>query len=220
MEPDFWHERWKENRIGFHQQKINSRLKKLWPVLEVPAGARILVPLCGKTLDMLWLRDAGHEVLGVELSAEACAAFFEENELPCARRGGDRFEHFTGEGIELLAGNFFTLGSNDTADIAAAYDRAALVAMPAAMRPDYANHLAELLPKGSQVLLISMDYDQQRMDGPPFAVPENEVRSLFSPAFDVEIIATSSGPDIVGNLAERGLDTLEEKVYRLVRRRD
>jgi thiopurine S-methyltransferase len=217
MDPEFWQQRWQQNQIGFHQQKINSRLKKLWPGLGIATGSRVLVPLCGKSLDMLWLWQAGYRVLGVELSAAACEAFFRENDLPFEHSADGIFERFAMQGIELLAGDFFALSPADTVGITSAYDRAALVALPADMRPAYAAHLAALLPEGCTMLLIGMGYDESRMQGPPFSVQEDEVRNLFSPSFGIEIISTSSGPDIVGNLKQRGLDTLEEKVYRLTR---
>ncbi|MYH89513.1 MAG: thiopurine S-methyltransferase, partial [Gammaproteobacteria bacterium] len=93
MEPEFWHQRWSENRLGFHQQKINSRLRKFWPGLGIPRGTGVFVPLCGKSLDMLWLAEQGYRVLGIELSRAACEAFFVENGI--AYRAEAR-GHFTG----------------------------------------------------------------------------------------------------------------------------
>ena len=217
MDPAFWHQRWQQNRIGFHQEKINSRLKKYWPQLDLAKGSRVFVPLCGKSLDMMWLLQSGYHVLGVELSAQACADFFSENELPFDETEVDHFRRFTFEGIELLAGDFFDLDAGDLKSVAAVYDRAALVALPPDMRPDYVAHLAALLPVGTPLLLISMSYDESRMQGPPFSVQDDEVQRLFAGAFDVECVGHSSGPDIVGNLGERGLETLEERVYRITR---
>ena len=97
------------------------------------------------------------------------------------------------------------------------YDRAALVALSPEMRIRYAAHFADILQTQTQILLISMEYDEARMKGPPFSMVETEIHTLFDPYFSVERIAESSGPDIVGNLKQRGLDTLTEKVYRLIR---
>ena len=218
MEPSFWHQRWAENQIGFHQEKINSRLIRLWPLLDLAEGTGVFVPLCGKTLDMVWLAEQGHKVLGVELSESACEAFFHENGLPFDRHRGDRFVELAGERIRLLAGDFFALTAADLAGVTAFYDRAALVALPEPTRPRYAEHMDAVLPSHCQGLCISMSYDEAKMKGPPFSVTDHEVRQLFESAFDVEVVAESSGPDIVGNLRERGLDTLAEKVYHLVRR--
>lgn len=218
MEADFWHQRWSENQIGFHQDKTNSRLVRLWADMGIGAGAEVFVPLCGKSLDMLWLAQQGYRVIGVELSESACEAFFSENGLPFSSRRSGAFREYAGESIRLLAGDFFHLQSTDLAEVAAVYDRAALVALPRSMRPDYARHMAAILPGSCRILCIGMSYDQSRMAGPPFSVAEDEVRQLFENAFDIDVVAESAGPEIVGNLRDRGLDTLEEKVYRMVRR--
>ncbi|MDA7990223.1 MAG: thiopurine S-methyltransferase [Gammaproteobacteria bacterium] len=217
MEHAFWRQRWAEGRLGFHQAKINSRLRKLWDALEPPRGAKVFVPLCGKSLDMLWLASRGHRVIGNELSEIACRDFFAENKLQCERSAGARFERFTGGNIEIWRGDFFDLRAEDLRDAPLCYDRAALIALPEKMRAGYAAKLAELSPPGARVLLIGMDYDPRKMKGPPFPVPEEEVNELFAEFFGVEILSRSSGPDIVGNLAARGLDTLDETVYLLRR---
>ena len=179
----------------------------------------MLVPLCGKSLDMLWLAREGHRVIGIEISDIACRDFYLENQLRHTRREGPRFIKFVGGhnrnggGVELWCGDFFDLKPDDLSDVHLVYDRAALIALPEKMRADYASHLTAILPPGSRVFLIGMDYDENKMKGPPFSVPENEVRRLFEKKFSINIITHSSGPDIVGNLADRGLDTLNEKIY-------
>ena len=217
MEPEFWQQRWSENKIGFHQQKINSRLRKLWPGLGVPRGAEVFVPLCGKSLDMLWLAEQGYRVLGIELSAAACESFFVENGIAYRAEVRGPFTGYIGEAITLYAGDFFDLSANDLSAVRGVYDRAALIALPESMRPGYARHMTDILPSGCRGLLIGMTYDERKMQGPPFSVGEAEVRELFEPGFSVDLISESSGPDIVGNLRDRGLDTLDEKVYRLAR---
>ncbi len=222
MEHTFWHDRWAAGKLGFHQQKVNSRLKKFCDEIAPAKGAKVFVPLCGKSLDMLWLAEGGYEVLGIDLSDIACRDFYVENKLRYARENNAapfvRFvgEH-VGEHIEIWCGDFFDLKPHHLDNIQVVYDRAALIALPEAMRARYASHLATLLPPASRIFLISMDYDEKKMNGPPFSVPEDAVRELFKNDFSVEIIAQSSGPDIVGHLADRGLDTLNEKVYRLTR---
>jgi len=222
LEHDFWHQRWAQDRIGFHQQRVNSRLRKFWPQLGVPAGAAAFVPLCGKSLDMIWLAEQGHAVRGVELSEIACRDFFVGNRLPFSECAGERHRRFAGVGeaaaIELWAGDFFALGAADLAGVGGVYDRAALVALPQHMRGDYVAKLAELLAPGTPLLLIGMQYDQSKMKGPPFSVPDEEVRELFAADFSLQVLSRSEGPEIVGNLAGRGLDTLIEHVYLLIRK--
>lgn len=217
MDPQFWHERWTEDRIGFHQEKVNSRLVKLWPKLGLNPGDRVFVPLCGKTRDMLWLADQHYDVFGVELSLIACKDFYGETAIPFELVHGTRFEKLRGQNIELWAGDFFDLEKSDLSGIAGVYDRASLIALPRPMRLSYARHLGVILSPGSRVLLISMEYDQNKMQGPPFSVSEQEIHHLFETDFTLKKISESAGPDIVGNLKKRGLDTLTEKVYLLTR---
>ena len=216
MKSDFWLSKWEANQIGFHQKKVNSRLKRLWESNGLNNGD-VFVPLCGKSKDMLWLAEQGRSVIGVEISDIACQDFFEESGLTHRVFDDERFKHFKGKDIELLQGDFFALTRDDLPRVDIVYDRASLVALPPDMRKEYAEHLSKLLEAGDQVLLISMDYDQQKMKGPPFSVSEEEIRLLFSDSFDIQRIACSSGPEIVGNLSERGLDTLTEKIYIMTR---
>ena len=55
------------------------------------------------------------------------------------------------------------------------------------------------------------------MNGPPFSVSNAEVESLYSTHFEINKIADSQGPDIVGNLADRGLLDAAESVFVLTR---
>lgn len=190
MEPQFWHARWTAGQIGFHQAEINRHLRDLWPKLELASNAPVLVPLCGKSMDMVWLHDLGHPVVGVELSALACAAFFVEQQLTFHVEQLDNAEVFHGEGIArgitLWCADFFALGANDIGPIGGLYDRAALIALPEPLRRKYAQHLASLVPKPARGLLVTLDYPQVERAGPPFSVPEVEVHALFDEAFAVE----------------------------------
>ena len=231
MEAKFWHQIWNEGKIGFHQSEINKRLIKFWPMVagksagsESIAAAQscVFVPLCGKSQDIYWLHQQGHQILGIDLSEKAVQAFFDDNQLACKRDEIDGFVRFTGtgdaDGITLLAGDFFALQPSTTAHCSAFYDRAALVAMPEAMRAHYAEHLVTLVPTESHGLLLAIAYDQARMQGPPFSVSDENLRVLLRDGFDIHELAHFSGPERVGNLAKRGLETLDERVYLLSRK--
>lgn len=189
--------------------------------MDLEAGATVFVPLCGKSTDMIWLLDQGYLVLGSELSATACEQFFSDNGMEFKTRIEGNFTVFEGEGkgqgITILAGDVFDLDRNALFRVSGVFDRAALVALPSDMRRRYADHLIEILPDQVRILLITMEYDERKMQGPPFSVSELEVRSLFDNEFRVEIISESSGEHIVGNLKDRGLDDLSEQVILLVR---
>jgi len=218
VEADFWKARWEEGQIGFHQDRANDYLVRHWPALGVPAGARVLVPMCGKSRDMLWLRAQGHPVLGVELSPIAVDAFFAENNLPLSRSSEGKFERASTDGCELLCGDFFDLAKRDCEGVLAVYDRASLIALPVEMRERYARHLAGLLDPGDQVLLITMEYPQSEMDGPPFSVYEDDVRRLYEPAFEVRLLGAVDVLAENARFRDRGVSALHEKTYALKRR--
>ena len=218
MQPKFWRDRWESGQIGFHQAEPNPLLDHYWPALAIPQGARVFVPLCGKSLDMHWLREQGHEVLGVELSPIATREFFEEAglEYEVEKHGG--FERFAGGGYELLSGDFFDLSAEDFRRVEAGYDRASLIALPPELRRRYAEKMAELLQPGTRTLLLTLEYDQSKMNGPPHSVPPDEVESLFGRDFDLDRLETRGPEKPTPKFQERGLDVWTEHVFVLTRR--
>ncbi len=215
MKAEFWLERWQRKEIGFHQDEINAHLQEYWGGLRLSAGGEVFVPLCGKSSDMLWLRAQGHRVLGVELSPLAVEDFFLENELKPQVRSAGAFDRWSCDGVSILCGDFFDLEAADVKAVAGVYDRASLVALPQEMRERYAQHLHRILPAGSPMLLVSMDYAQQEMGGPPFAVSEAEVRGLYEAHYAIERLYTLDVLAENPRFRERGLTRLDEVVYRL-----
>lgn len=181
MEANFWHQMWNSGVVGFHQPDVNHYLKTHWSKLQLQGRENVLVPLCGKSLDMIWLAQQGHSVLGIELSPKALDEFLAENKLTAEPIEQGNHCGYKLPDMTLLCGDFFHLTKAQCRDIHVVYDRAALVALPLKMRKQYVKHLAEILPKGSQYLLVTMEYDQTSMNGPPFSVSEEEVIALFSP---------------------------------------
>jgi thiopurine S-methyltransferase len=233
MTPEFWHQRWQLGETGWHSDAVNRHLTEYWPGLAVAKDARVLVPLCGKSLDMLWLAGEGHRVVGVELSAAAADAFFSENGLSAVVTdlAPHPFQRWSVDEITLLVGDFFDLSSEvlraaGVSGIDAVYDRASLIALPPDLRERYARHLIALLrdsfsPRAPRlVLLVTFDYDQARMPGPPFAVAAGEVRRLFEPDFRIDELASLDALQEGSGFAARGLDRLAEHVYRLALRGD
>lgn len=214
MSSEFWAERWARKEIGFHQRSINDYLQRYWGRLAVPANARVLVPLCGKTLDMHWLREQGHCVIGVEVVRSAVAEFFDEwgVEAKITNEGG--FERWQAAGIELLCGDFFDLKPADVAGVRAVFDRAALIALPAPVRESYAVKLRDILPADTRTLLVTADYAQHEMSGPPFAVSDAEVRRLFADR-SIELLVENDITQRPENarFRDRGVTRLVERVY-------
>ena len=216
MEPKFWQERWARNQIGFHLPEVNPYLQRHWPPLA--EGAKVLVPLCGKSLDLMWLASQGLRVVGVELSEQAVEAFFSEQNLTPRITERGVFKVYQADLIEIWCGDFFALDAEVLADCTALYDRAALIALPPLMRAQYTDHLNTWLPAGCQGLLITLDYEQVQKAGPPFAVTDEEVQLLLGERWVLRVLQEQ---DILGEswkFVQDGVTRLEERVYQLVKR--
>lgn len=188
MEPGFWHDKWHQQQIGFHQQDINPFLVKYWQKLALPATAKVFVPLCGKSLDMCFLAEQGHQVIGCELNELAVQQFFSDNQLEMTKTAVGEHQHYQTEQISLYQGDIFTLPNELTQDVTAFYDRAALIAWPESMRAQYAKQLASLLPSGSLGLLVTLDYPQEALNGPPFAVSPTWVETYLTEDFEIQLL--------------------------------
>ena len=215
VDKQHWHDRWRDNRIGFHEETVNPHLQNFLPDFGLAPGSRIFVPLCGKAIDLSWLADQGYAVLGIELSPLALQAFFAEQGLDYERVDTDRFCEYRGERITLLQGDYFDLRAEDLRDCALVYDRAALIAMAAADRPAYCRHMLSLLPRACDMLLITLEYDQAEMQGPPFSTPVSEVREHYAAAFAIRELERNSIIDERPRWREAGLSAMDEVVLRL-----
>ena len=210
MKTEFWRQCWREGRTPWHEGIPNARLRTHFDRLDLRPGERVFVPLCGKSEDMWWLHERGAQVLGIDLSPLAARAFLQAHGLAFTETRGRRFTMLERPGFRLLAGDFFRLRAADLAGVAAVYDRAALVALPAPMRRRYAERLAGLL--AAPILLVSLEYPEGEIEGPPFPVREPEIRALFGARRRVahlgeEDVLESSG------LRKRGLTRLHEHGY-------
>ncbi len=215
MDPTFWRERWQNKDIGFHQPAIHEMLQKHWPQLGLEAGARVFVPLCGKSLDMVWLAEQGHRVIGAELSEIAIDDFFAERGLEPAARTVGNFVVKSAGAYELWCGDIFKLPADAAAGVAGVYDRAALVALPPDLQDRYAAKLGELVPTAGPILLVALDYEQQQMTGPPFAVPRSQVDRLFSGKYAITELESRAALDLNPHFRQRGLTALTEATYLL-----
>ena len=212
-----WLDRWKENRIGFHEPTVNRHLETHLSQFTLPTAASVFLPLCGKAQDIVWLAQQGYEVMGIELSQLAVEAFFAENSLEFERFETDRFAIYKSANISLLQGDFFDLRSQDLAACDIVYDRAALIAMELPDRPRYFAHMLSIIPSLCKMLLITLEYDQVEMLGPPFSVPADEVYQYYADAFSINLLERNEVIDERPRWRKVGLTALSESVFRLDR---
>jgi thiopurine S-methyltransferase len=217
MNPEFWHQRWAEHQIGFHQEAPTPLLVEHWASLGVPAGAQVFVPLAGKSKDMAWLAAQGHRVLGVELSRIAVEEFFADDGLRPEIEPMPHGTHYRAGGIELIRGDAFALDADALRDCAAVFDRAALIALPPELRARYARELYAKLPTGCRGLLVSLEYPQSEREGPPFSVAEDEVRARFGRDWAVDLLERRPIPREHPGFVS-GVSRLDTAAYALRRR--
>ena len=218
MDAGFWQQRWQEGRIGFHQERPTPLMERHWDAVGVAPGARVLVPLCGKSLDMAWLAARGHRVLGVELSLLAIEQFFAEHALAPDVHETTNGRHFVAGPIELIQGDAFELDAEVLAGCDAVYDRAALIALPAELRRRYRDTVYARLPRGCRGLLVTLEYPQSEKQGPPFSVDGDEVDALFGDAWSVECLERNDILDQQPGFVAEGVSALHIAAYRLQHR--
>ncbi|MBS0178072.1 MAG: thiopurine S-methyltransferase [Nitrospira sp.] len=213
MDATFWHDRWASNEIGFHKSEANPLLVKYVDELSLAKGSRLFLPLCGKTLDIGWLLSRGYRVAGAELSAVAIEQLFAELGVTPTITTVGSLDHYRAPQLDIFVGDIFTVTPELLGLVDAIYDRAALVALPRDMRARYAEHLMTLTGQAPQ-LLISFEYDQRVMEGPPFSVSNEEIREHYGQRYGIRVLTSL---DVPGGL--KGRCPAEEAVYLLVKNR-
>ncbi len=217
MDAEFWHQRWQSERIGFHREQVNAQLAQIWPTLRLAKQSQVLVPLCGKSKDMLWLTEQGHSVTGFELSPLAVADFFAEAHLTPRRQTVDPYQVWQTERLRIYQGDFFQ-AEQIQKHYDAAYDRAALIALPPAMRAQYVAQLARLLKPNATLLLVTVHYAPEQQQAPRFSVDEAQVQALFSPYFSIEKRGQVSEGKDNPRVASGELSFFDEQCFELTRK--
>lgn len=218
MDAEFWQQRWREGKIGFHQDRPTPLLEQYWDAVGVPPGATVLVPLCGKSLDLAWLAARGHRVIGVELSPLAVRQFFEEQALEPKVRESANGIHFRAGAIEIIQGDAFALEASLLARCDALYDRAALIALPADLRRVYRDTVYARLRPGSRGLVVTLEYPPAEKAGPPFPVDADEMRVLFREDWAMDLLARRDILAQQPGFIEEGVTDLHTSAWRLTRR--
>jgi thiopurine S-methyltransferase len=203
-----WLGRWQQGRTGWHEDDGNASLKTHW--IDLPADSSVLVPLCGKSRDLVWLESRKLKVAGIELSPLAVAAFFAENHLSYEESAENDFRVYrsTERQITVYCGDYFSF-VHEPFD--ALYDRGALIALPASQRSTYVRHTESLLKPGAKRLVITLEYDQAVVDGPPYAVPVAELTGYW-PGL-VQVSAEDALNTCPPKFLEAGLEKVIEKTW-------
>jgi len=196
MEASFWHQKWERGEIAFHESEANPFLVTHFEKLNLAKDSRVFLPLCGKTRDFAWLLTFGYRVVGAELSKLAAEELFKELGLEPKISIEGKLTRYSAKDIDILVGDVFDLSTEDIGAISAIYDRAALVALPSDIRERYTYHLMNISGTAPQ-LLITYEYDQRLMDGPPFSVTENEVKRHYGAAYRLRPVESKN---VVGGL--------------------
>jgi thiopurine S-methyltransferase len=205
-----WLQFWRDQRTDFHQTEVNDLLARFWPKLHHVPGSLIFVPLCGKSLDMLWLADQGHQVIGVELSPVAVSAFFSENGLRAKRRRTGKFVLWQHQNIRILCGDFFALTKSDLGAIDLVYDRASLTALPEDLRALYVAKLRSLIAPHISIFLLTTEEGQATS-----AAIDTEIKTLFSADFAITLTHAENSFEPNSNPVDSLPQAIEYKVYQL-----
>jgi thiopurine S-methyltransferase len=211
-----WQQCWREQQTDFHQKEVNRLLTRFWRGLDLAVGSRVFVPLCGKSLDMIWLAQQGHEVIGLELSPVAVRAFFRENHMQASRRIVGQFTLWQSGKISILCGDYFCASRADLGNIDVVYDRAALTALPEDIRRLYVAHLKEILPGACKVFLLTVE-DADEGETPEVTLGASaEITALYTEAFEIELAHVESVLEPAADPADGITKCSEHKVYRLI----
>jgi thiopurine S-methyltransferase len=212
MDGSFWHRKWERNEIAFHQCEANPWLVTYFNDLSLPEGSRVFLPLCGKTLDIHWLLSRSYRVAGSELSKIAVEQLFSELGFEPKITAVGQGSRYSSNNIDIFAGDIFSLSRDELGQVDAIYDRAALVALPESMRDRYAQHLIKISDRAPQ-LLISCEYDQRLLEGPPFSLSHEEVARQYQESYDLKLLASA---EIKGGL--KGKCAAAENIWLLKKR--
>ncbi len=184
MKKEFWIEKWHRNEIGFHQNDVHPDLKKYWDEFtEKKLKKTVFVPLCGKSLDLLFLAEKGFHVIGVEISSLAVEQFFAENKIACEKKDYSRYTLYKSEYIDIYCGDIFEVDFSEI-QVSYIYDRAALIALPRQMRIKYAELIKTNFPT-AKIFLCTLEFGCLDI-GPPFSLSQQQVNELYSSVYQIE----------------------------------
>jgi len=215
-----WLEFWANNETNWHSDVVTQELEKYLGLLKLESGDTVFVPLCGKSLDMIYMLNRGFSVIGVEVSEIGIKQFFHENGLDFTISQVGEFNLYSAKNIEIYCGDFFSLTSKHLCGVKAVFDRKSLIALDRNLRQKYVKHLNDIISLGVRILLITLHYPKHQMSGPPFSVDKSEVESLFSMAFNYQELKPFQDIENGLKLARSGVDYIENAAYCLQKVRE
>ena len=210
-----WHSHWIRKSPGFHEGQVNSYLQQFLPLYNLQPGDTVFMPLCGKAVDILWLSQQGYHVIGVELSDVAIQSFFEESGIGFEKEELEKLVVYKAENITLYQGDYMNLQDKYLKNCKLVYDRASIVAIESFNRKTYKCKMLEIIPAATPMLLVTLDYDQNIMQGPPFSVPVSEITQLYQPEYKLELLQSSEQIEERPKWRDIGLQSLLESALRL-----
>jgi len=215
-----WLEFWENNEINWHSDVVTQELEEYLGLLKLEPGDKVFFPLCGKSLDMIYLLNQGFSIIGVELSDIGNKQFFHDNSLVYIISSVGEFDLYSANNIEIYCGDFFSLTSKHLYGVKAVFDRKSLIALDRNLRQKYVKHLNDIISLGVRILLLTLHYPQHQMSGPPFSVDKSEVESLFSMAFKYQELKSFEDIENESKLVRVGVDYIENAAYCLQKVRE
>lgn len=207
MEKNFWQKKWDLNEIGFHQKETSPLLEKYLNKIIYHNGTKshCLIPLSGKTNDIIYLKNYFSLVTGVEIIKKAVESFFSENNFKPVQKENC----YTYENIEIIHDDFFNLPNKTKLKYDFVFDRASIIALPENLRFKYVNTVKSLLGPRFTIFLISIEYNSPDLIGPPFSVPEDEIHKHYA-EFKIEKLYEKEIPTLSPKF--KNIDVLQ-KLY-------
>ncbi|KAM9307702.1 putative thiopurine S-methyltransferase [Gastrophryne carolinensis] len=169
---DNWKRNWEIGKIVFHEKEKHPLLVEfLDEMINGRQKLNIFFPLCGKNVDMKWLAEKGHTIVGVDISEIGLKQFFEEQSVPFVEEAvpdipGAKVFKSTSENISLYCCSIYQISDSVIGKFDGIWDRGSLVAINLIERQRYVDIMLSLLNQDCRYLLITVDFNPALIQGP------------------------------------------------------
>ncbi|XP_066286423.1 probable thiopurine S-methyltransferase isoform X2 [Branchiostoma lanceolatum] len=170
-----WEKGWQKSKDAgknppFHVNDVHPMLSKhLEQLTGGRSGLKFLFPLCGKAVDMKWLADQGHTIVGVEGVEDGVRQFFQEAAIQPTVTDEPSVNGKLYQGMEGRISIYICDYFNFTR---------------------YIQLMKTLLKPDGRCLMEVMNYDPSLFPGPPHNVPEDELKQLVGGDYDMTLVET------------------------------